>query len=305
MNTKIGNKGQVCSAYRFLVAEGKGKGEEMLLLNNGVLSLLINLSRGGDIHQAWWKGKNVCYLAKNGLSPHEEAFEQRFPGGLLYTCGLDAIGGVEGHELHGRFHLQPAEIRRIETNEEGILVELEIEQNALFGEKWTVRRRYELKADEALFSLRDEVKNDGFLPAEYALLYHCNIGYPFLDEGSRLEIEARESLPRNVHAANHFAKRFEMEGPLHNMEETCYFHSFENHEATLTSPRLESKLRLRSSLPCLVEWKCRRSGEYVLGLEPATSYLDEGFAPCLLPPGESVCFSLEMEFEPWKGDVSC
>lgn len=305
MNPKIGNVAQLCAAYRFVVSSGRGKGEEMLFLANGALTVLLNLSRAGDVHQAWVYGKNVSFVSKNGLAPHEPSFLKRFPGGLLYTCGFDALGEQEAHELHGSFHLQPAEVVRLECNEEGILVELRVEDASLFGTRLTMLRRYEMKVDEPRLVLRDELKNDGFERAPYALLYHCNFGYPFLDEGSEIELNAKESLPRTVWAAKQFEKRLEIEGPEPEAEETCYFHSFESHAVALNSKRLALRLVLSSSLPFLVEWKCRRSGDYVLGLEPSTSYLDDRFAPLELGPGESQCFTLEWDFQSEKGETLC
>ncbi|MBV9633828.1 MAG: DUF4432 family protein, partial [Methylobacteriaceae bacterium] len=36
------------------------------------------------------------------------------------------------------------------------------------------------------FVMEDIVENRGFLPTEHMLLYHFNIGFPFVDAGSEL-----------------------------------------------------------------------------------------------------------------------
>ena len=39
--------------------------------------------------------------------------------------------------------------------------------------------------------MEDVVENAGFLPAEHMLLYHFNIGYPFVDEGAEFDRAGR------------------------------------------------------------------------------------------------------------------
>ena len=65
MDKRIGNVKQACSIYHLESKDPKGMGQELLLLNNGVLTLLVNLSHCGDIHQLWHKGNNVSFLTKN------------------------------------------------------------------------------------------------------------------------------------------------------------------------------------------------------------------------------------------------
>ena len=63
----------------------------------------------------------------------------------------------------------------------------------------------------------------------------------------------------------------------------------EDPEVSLVNPRLGRKLTLSWSgetLPKFVEWKSRASGDFAIGLEPATCWLDEHFARRPLAIGE-------------------
>ncbi len=297
MNPKIGNLNQISTCYRFKALGGKGDGQEMVLMNNGVLTLLVNLSKAADIHQCLLEGKNVSFLTRNGLVAYDPDFLHRFPGGMVYTCGLDAIGGVEGHELHGLFHSIPAEVVSLKQNEEGIVLETKVEDSMMFGHRVIVYRTLTLKTGEAKFTLQDRLVNEGYEEQPYALLYHCNFGYPFLDEDSKILTEETEAIARTPFAEHEFDKRHEMESPVPSIEETCYFLKTKDGSISLTSPSLNKKATVKSNLPNFVEWKCRRSGDYVVGLEPCTSYLDDRLVYQTLQPGESKNYQLKISFE--------
>ena len=47
-------------------------------------------------------------------------------------------------------------------------------------------RTYRAELGASWFTMEDVVENRGYLPVEHMLLYHINVGYPFVDEGSEL-----------------------------------------------------------------------------------------------------------------------
>ena len=49
--------------------------------------------RALDIYDLRYRGENISFLSKNGLCAFGGAFENVFPGGFLYTCGLEKVGG--------------------------------------------------------------------------------------------------------------------------------------------------------------------------------------------------------------------
>lgn len=300
MDPKIGNVKQICAVYRLASLDAKGKGQELMLLANGTLTLLVNLSHCGDVHQLWHKGENVSFLTRNGLVAEHHDFLKSFPAGMVYTCGLDAIGGVEGHYLHGNIHNTPAEVLEVKESAEGILLRLRIEDSALFGNKLALYRTLSLKAGDPAFRIEDRLVNEGFKDAEYCLLYHCNFGYPFLDERSTMEGDILQSLPRTPFAKEEETKSLHMEPPVHDIEETCYFVKTRDGKMSLTSPNLKLRATVASSLHDFVEWKSRASGDYVIGLEPCTSHLDDSLKYRTIEPGKEETHTLEIRFEEMK-----
>jgi len=117
------------------------------------------------------------------------------------------------------------------------------------------------------------------------MLYHVNVGYPFVDEGAKIVGKFKKSLPRTPWAEKHMAKMLEVEAPVDNWEETCYFHETADGAMALVNRKLGKKFTVKSSFKKFVEWKSRASGDYVIGLEPCSSWLDGHLKYATLKPG--------------------
>ena len=134
--------------------------------------------------------------------------------------------------------------------------------------------------------VEDEVTNLTPQPVEYALLYHCNFGWPLLDADATLELpEDRKVTPRSPWAEAGLADQCRCTAPIDGEEERVYFNEVrpagEDPRARLLNRRLRIGAELSWSLdtlPILSQWKCMRSGEYVLALEPSTCYTMGRFA---------------------------
>ena len=287
----VGNAAQLCSAVRSQVTEGRAAGTRLVHVANGCLNLVLDESHALDVVQLWHEGVNVSFVSRNGLYPGAGDFVQRFPGGMLYTCGLDATGVVEGHPVHGRIHSIPAEIRELKADADGVRIVAEIRDTALFGSDLAVTRTIETAAGSGELTVTDELVNRAFTPAEYAMLYHVNVGYPLADAGARIEADIAETVPRTPWSREHAATMLEVEPPADGMDEFCYFHTLRRPEVSLVNPRLGRRLTLGWSgetLPKFIEWKSRASGDFAIGLEPATCWLDGHFARRPLAPGARV-----------------
>lgn len=297
MNPKIGNEEQVCSAQRVQVTDGRGNGARQIYVANGKLNFVLSESNCLDIFRLWHEGVNVGFVSKNGLYTAPADFLHNFPCGMLYTCGLDAIGGVEGHPLHGRIHSIPAEIKELVADEKGVKVVAEIRDTALFGENLVLTRTVETSAGSDEIKLTDRLENRAFRDEKYCMLYHVNVGYPFVDAGAKIEGRFVKSLPRTDWARHEMAKMLDIEPPKDNLEETCYFHQTADGAMALVNRKLGKKFSVKSSLKKFVQWKSRASGDYVIGLEPCTSWLDGELKYSVLKPGKSVTHTLVLKAE--------
>lgn len=297
MNGKISNFKQIAALRRYTVTEGIEKGLDIIDCDNGKIRFLINVSKACDIMQLYHEGMNVSFISKNGFTKREIPFLNRFEGGMLYTCGLDSLGGREGYELHGTFHNTPAEITRAECNENGIIVEAIIRDTALFGKNLVFKRKIFSKIGEGSVSFEDTLINDGFKDEDYCILYHVNIGYPMLDDGAKIFADVKKREARNEWAEKNESAAFDMETDVPNMEETCYFLTLNTPAVSLVNEKTGKKFTLSYSADTLehfVEWKSMASGDYALGLEPCTTELDQKFAYKTVKPNEKISFEVNI-----------
>lgn len=294
MNRKIGNVEQLCSVERVQVTDGRGNGARQIYLANGRLHAVLSESNALDVLRLWHGGTNVGFVSKNGLYTAPADFLRAFPAGMVYTCGLDAIGCVEGHPMHGRLHSIPAEIRECAADETGIRIVADIRDTALFGANLRLRRTVTLAAGSDELKIEDTIANEAFRDEKYCLLYHVNAGYPLVDVGAKVGGKFVSSRPRNEWAAKHAATMLEVEPPKDNFEEMCYFHLTKDGAMSIANARLGKRFTVKSSLKKFVQWKSRASGDFVMALEPCTCWLDGEMSYETLKPGATVTHTLTL-----------
>ncbi len=332
---KVGRIEQVGGVVPLTLSAGREDGVRGFQMRTGTgLSLTIAADRALDLVAADWQGRSLCWQSPGGAA-HPAFYEpaglgwlRTFPGGLLATCGLtwygaphdDPQAGVEGHSglgLHGRVGNLPAEQvsygGRWEGDDYVMWVEGVVNEWILFGPHLELRRRLWARLGENKLYLRDIVTNRGFVPQEHMLLYHINLGFPLLDEGSRYLFPVRRVLPRTPFALEHAADWHRFAAPQPGLEEMVYYHELAGDAQgqtcvglvnSATDPGQPLGLALRYSLealPVLVHWRMPGAGNYVTGIEPGTNYGDgrpaerEAGRMIVLQPDESRTYDLQME----------
>jgi len=177
-------------------------GARVALIDTGSgLRFTVALDRGGDLYDASYNQFGLAYLTPNGLLPPNPAYHQGsewlhgWAGGLLTTCGPEFIGRSRMEEgrktsLHGRFSNTPACVetlrnpdpaRGIHSLELGLI----IRDTRMFGPNFEIRRTLRCTLGKPEIHIDDEVTNRGDSPSPHHWLYHCNLGYPLLDQGAR------------------------------------------------------------------------------------------------------------------------
>ena len=297
MDGRISNFQQVASIRRYTLSEGREKGLDVLDCDNGKIRFLLNVSKACDIMQLYHEGQNISFISKNGFTKRETPFLRRFEGGMLYTCGLDSVGGRDGFELHGTLHNIPAEIIRAECNENGITVEAIIHDTALFGKNLVLKRKIFTAIGGDSVTLEDTLVNEGYKTEEYCLLYHINVGYPMLDNGAKVVADVESYTPRTAWAKQNETTMYAMNDAVPNQEEACYFLKLSKPEIALVNEKIGKKFTVSYSgdtLTHFVEWKSMASGDYALGLEPCTTELDDRFAYKTIEVGEEIKFFVKI-----------
>lgn len=274
MDGRISNFQQIASVRRYTINGGKGDGLKVIDCDNGNIRFLLNESKALDMMQLFHKGQNISFLSKNAFTAQEFPFLRRFEGGMIYTCGIDNIGRKDGFELHGNFHNLKAEIIKAECSEDGITVEGIICDSELFGKNLAVKRKIFSAINSNSVTVSDTLINQGFTDQKYCLLYHINAGYPMLDEGCKIVADIKESFASSEWAEKNKKTMLEIEKPIPNNDETCYYLKLNEPKISLVNDKIKKKFTVEYSLetlPCFLEWKSMASGDYALGLEPCTT----------------------------------
>ena len=287
MNVYVGNPLQTRGAEIYVLQGGRGSGMPFLYVRNGLgLEFWISLDRCGDVSRLQLGGTNMGYFSPCGyVAPayydgRGNGFLKSFTAGFFTTCGLTAVGSPctdEGEELplHGTVSHIPARLTALEEDESGLTVRLQMRDATLFGRKLVMAREYRVSYTANVLQVRDAVTNEGDAASPYMLLYHCNMGYPLLDETAVVRIPHDRMTPRNPHAAGQAAAALRMEPPQGGYEECCYYYDVTVQgglaHAGIYNGRLGRGVVLafdREQLPCFTEWKMMGRQDYVLGLEP-------------------------------------
>ena len=150
------------------------------------------------------------------------------------------------------------------------------------------------------------------------LLYHCNMGYPLLDEGAELLLPTLEVIPRDERAAEGTGQYAEIPAPEAGFAEQCYYHRLGCDSqgmscAGLYNPAIGKGVLLSfdtAGLDQFTQWKMTGVRDYVLGLEPGNCRV-EGRAKCreegilkTIQPGETAHFHLSIRILDGEDDLA-
>lgn len=291
----VGSMQQLASVRRIEYCEGRSKSLGAVEVRNGPLRFVAMVDKCLDISELSYRGMQLNFLSKPGLNGRnhfdtngEEALRS-IMGGLFFTCGLENIcapyTSAHGREypMHGRMRTTPAEHLCADAHWSGedyvMEVSGEMREAELFGENLVLRRRISTVFGRNEVRIEDELVNEGFRSEPAMLMYHCNFGFPFLREGSRLILPTRKMVPRDAISMPHTGEHAVMGPPKDGEPEYVFLHELASDAngdtfAAIVDARNELAVRLgfnRRQLPYFMEWKSTASGDYVIGLEPSNS----------------------------------
>lgn len=295
------NTEQLNSIRHLEYKDGAAKGLEVFEVNNGVLNFEVLVSKCLDISRLFFKGTNISFLSKNGLvAATNVPYNKRFPGGLLFTCGLDSIGARESFPVHGSIHDITASNVNYTVNENGVKITGEMRDSALFGKNLILIRTISTNYKSRKIEILDEVKNNGFRDEDFCLLYHINFGFPLLDNKTEIVADFLSSRGRDNFAKENLKDCKKMTGPIDNEQEQVFFHTQKEGKVKVQNKEQNLSVTIEYDnilMPHLIEWKSMVSGDYALGIEPSTSLFDDEFSYSKVPAGDSIKFKLSLEIE--------
>ena len=320
---KTGNIEQIASIRSVEYQDGIAEGLLAWQIRNGELYFSVAKDKCMDLLELSYRGINLSFLSKNGLSSGAYAREMAFSnksvmGGMLFTCGTDNVGpGDRMRQLpvHGSLRFTPAKHRteRCYFDRDGkyhMLVSGVMEPNGLFEGNIVLERTIETIYGSSKIQITDRFRNMGYRWEPFMLLYHYNFSYPFLDTCCKVEIESSHSVLREQMDMEVGKEFLQVEEPLDNGAEQVFFHTAcadldGKVRVAVQNPQLGMGVRIvyeKQVLPRLVQWKSMVSGDYALGIEPANclvfgrAYEEEHGTLCYLESGEErvVCMELEI-----------
>jgi hypothetical protein len=320
----VGDISQLGGARLITFAEGPEAGVVAAEFRTGNgLNFSVLPGRGMDIGFAEYRGTPLCWRSPTGevaapfYEPHGQGWLRGFSGGLMATVGLTQAGWPstdEGQELplHGRASYLPARNLLVDGAWEGddyvMWVQGRTREAVPYGENVQLRRRVWARLGESRLFIDDEVENLGHASVPHMLAYHVNVGFPILDDGSRLTSSARQIEPMTEDFADAVADYAVYGPPRVDWQTKVLVHRPQADangwaETSVVNPRLGLGLYVKQrpdQLPFLWQWKQLTPGTYVTGVEPANCFgrgrADDRARGTLqfLEPGERRTYNLEI-----------
>jgi hypothetical protein len=287
---------------------GLRDGVDLIEVHNGALSYALLPTRGMGLWRGEYRGNYLGWKAPVLGPVHPKFVQMGDRGGLGWLTGFDewmcrcglASNGPPGEDvftdkygnttrtpltLHGRIANRPAHFVEVKVNLDPpyeLSVSGEVEEGGLFYPNLRLITTCTTVPGSHRLIIHDVIENRNALPAEVQLLYHCNVGPPFLEAGSRIVAPARLLAPRDPRAAEGIETYDTYAGPHAGFTEQCYYYELLGDSAGRTVAMLYNAagdrglaVRFnRQELPCFTVWKNTGAVEdgYVTGLEPATNY---------------------------------
>ena len=330
-HNKLSNAAQLGGIETSVMDNGAGRGTRIAWINTGTgLRFKVVIDRAMDIADTFYNEHSLAWLSHSGITSAQPMSDKSidwlktFGGGLLVTCGLSHVGGPESDEfgergIHGEISNIPAEIESIIqpdplSGKMDMSITGIIRQSQALGSRLELRRTISATLGKSVIRIHDQVINKGNTDAAHMLLYHCNLGWPLVDEGSKIVWnglwKARDGNPNKLfNEANDFKT---CPPPLDDHQGSGEEAAFIDIEADnsgfcncgIDNQKIGLSLTVKfqkNQLPWLTNWLHFGKGEYVVGLEPGTNppigqSQARGQNKLIhLAPGETRNYALEIE----------
>jgi len=299
---RVGRLGQVAGVRLLELGDGAERGVRVLEFRTGTgFEFDVVVDRAFDVGRCELRGAPLAWESGVGFvgpwfyEPEGLGFFRNWGGGFLTTCGIDHAlfmakdtaaqyhyppKQTEEFGLHGRISNRPARLagygERWEGDECVLWAEGDVLQASVFGEHLLLRRRIEARVGESRLTVHDEVENAGWDTTPHMLLYHVNVGFPVVDEGSELLVPATAVAARGGHPVEGYRT---FHSPQAGYVEQVFEHEVAA-EPDGSVPVAVVNRRLgvgayevfrRDQLPHHFFWRMLGEGTYVVGIEPCTN----------------------------------
>jgi hypothetical protein len=296
------------------LADGVERGIRLLEFRTGTgFRFTVLIDRALDVADCEYRGAAIGWHSPAGFR-HPGLHEYEGEGGLgwlrsfsglIVTCGLDHILFMHSDpadhyhyvhrkavdsSIHGRIGTIPGRLTGYgeiwDGDECTLYCEGTVQQSTVFGEDLYLVRRIETKVGSNEFVLKDRVVNHGFYRTPHMFLYHINVGYPVLAEGSRYLAPVRQTVWAS-HADSYRAQKVgyrTLPGPQRNFHEQVWQHEMaagpdDRVPVAVVNDAFEGRglgflvESSKAEFPAQYEWQNFQEGQYAIGIEPSTNHV--------------------------------
>ncbi|MEH6522829.1 DUF4432 family protein [Sulfitobacter sp.] len=322
------------------LGDGAERGVRVLeLRSGGGLEAEIIVDRTFDIGRLALNGTTLSFHTPAGcrsaahIDPHAESGQGWLTGmnGFLGTCGFDHIRQPEtepsqhaplhptkdiAYPLHGAGAHQPARLIGYGIDEDAaepmIWCEGEIVQSMMFRGALRLRRRIEMPLGGTTLTIRDTVKNIGTTAMPSMMLYHFNLGYPLVDQGTVISMDPSTCVWRNGDHDPFAAMGQTPKIPVSEL--SVHRQTSKSGMATchIQNPQKGISMRVSYStdtLPYVQMLRVRGEGANMIGIEPCSTAARsrqaarEANEMPILNPGEDRVFTVQIVAAGMEGSV--
>ncbi len=209
---RIGDMSQVAHARYGELREGSDRGADLIeVFNASGLCFSLLPGRALDVASAHYKGMSLCFRGNTGdvgpsfYEPQGYGWMRGFYGGLVLSCGMTFTGHPETDPeeeneelgLHGRLSFLPA--RQVHTDGQWdgddyiVKVRGKVREAVVFGTNLELTREISTVLGEKSLHIHDRIHNQSVDRSPLMFVYHCNPGFPVLDEGTRVVINSEKA----------------------------------------------------------------------------------------------------------------
>ena len=330
---RVGRIEQVAGVRLVTLGDGMERGVRVLEFRTGSgFAFDVVVDRSFDVVRCDLDGKSLSWNSSNGITgpwytdPVEWGWFRGWAGGMVTTCGLDhTLGPGEDsaeqyhqlhirktvtYGLHGRVGGLSARLAGYGHRWEGddciLWAEGDVLQSEVYGERLLLRRRIEARVGESRFRIHDAVENVGHDRTSHMHLYHCNAGFPVVDEGAEVLVPARRVWSDYEGAVIEGYRN--LTAPVAGIQEYCFEHDLAAEpDGRVPAAVVNRRIGLGvyqvfriDQLPHHTVWRMLGEGDYGLAMEPSTNR-DAGRWDARergelieLDPGESREYDLEI-----------
>lgn len=300
---RTGHLGTLAGIRQIEYRDGFARGLRAYEVTNGPVRFVAYIDKCLDIGELYYNGIPLHYQARpgvmNGIWFNDGKNAPRsIMCGMMFTCGLSNVGPIQllpngqTQPQHGFIRNTPAEHCGARTWWEGDEYYMELtgtmRESSLFGANLVLRRTITVKLGDPAIAIRDEIENESSTDdVPLMLMYHCNAGFPLLDENSRFVMDPVETGERDQVAARGRQEESPLVfgEPIVGYQEQVFYNKLRQDEnrwchATMVNPERHLALTVSydsREVPYLIHWKCKDAGNYVTGIEPSNCH-PEGLA---------------------------